>query len=173
MDGLLNNLVKQLSLLPTQCIYAFLNESEKTIYIGYTSNVLIAVNRVLNEFKNQLPADLDKLELKILEEVKEDYNLRVRFDYWSRVYSKFGWSLYRTFKPMRYKLRIDIMRDYRPGKKASYLFVVNLVSRRNRKLTVGVFDSRTECDEFVNINYGSGIDKIVYCENELTKEFNK
>jgi len=118
-----------------------------------------------------MDADWDKLDFRVIEKIDDPVKLRVRYQYWVSDYSNKGWVMYRDYKAIQYKVRIDIRNDETKGYNAKYLLYVKLVSRGYKELIVGVFDNLEECNKFIELNY-SNINDIVY-SNELTKKYRK
>lgn len=166
---LLDNLVH----LPDMCIYGFINEDDKKIYIGHTYDLLLALHRNLKEIKysnHPCKRDLKKLKFIIIETLNTRKKSHIRHQYWINDYSNKGYRLYRRYKACSFKLRIDLLADFRYQGYAKYLFYVKLLTKRYKELTVGVFDNIKETESFVSDNYKS-IDNIIYSDNALTKEY--
>lgn len=167
------NLFQELSNLPLKCIYGFVNETDKRIYIGYSSNILNTLSRKLMELKssnNVIKYDWDKLDFKIIEEIHSSNNLRIRYEHWVKEYNKNGYQMYREYKAVNYKLRIEVLHDVLMEGTRKYRFYVKIVSRGSRELIVGIFDNKEDMDVFIELHYKS-IDYIIYANNNLTKEY--
>lgn len=157
-------LFEELIKLPKKCVYGLFNYKDKKVYIGYSSNIFFTLSRLISS--NTLKEDWSLLELKILESFDSSNSLRIRYQYWSKYYSNQGFSLYRKYKAVQYKLREEIIRDLN----GRIHFSVKLISKGYKEILVGVFNDHTEMKEFVKTNY-SNIDAIVYADNELTKRY--
>jgi len=157
--------------LPTKCIYGLFNDLDKKVYIGHTSNLLRSIYSNINNLKYS-NIDFNRLQFRIIEGIEDSDRLRIRYQYWVSDYSNKGWIMYRDYKAIQYKVRIDIRNDETKGYNAKYLLYVKLVSRGYKELIVGVFDNLEECNKFIELNY-SNINDIVYSNNELTKKYRK
>lgn len=153
---------------PTMGIYAFVNEEDRKIYVGYSKNIVTAFSRLVQNLKySNMQEDADKLKFVILENIVTERSLRLRYEYWSRKYSNEGWSLYRSYRAVSYRLRVDLFSDHSERS----LIGVKIVSRGYKELTVGVFESVGESRAFINEYYKDGVDNLIYASNRLTKEF--
>lgn len=163
------HLLKELSSLPDKCIYGLFNDRDKKVYIGYSSNTLRTLYSNITNLKYS-NKDFDQLEFRIIEPIEDNNRLRVRYQFWVSDYSNKGWGMYRDYKAVEYKVRIDIKNDQRFVYGGNYLLYVKLVSRGYKELIVGVFDSLEECNKFVSLHY-SNIHDIIYADNELTRKY--
>lgn len=169
------NLFQELNSLPKQCVYGLFNEIDKRVYIGFTINILVTLPRLLNNINysnSLLKADLSKLEFRIIETIKENKSLRLRYQYWCRNYSNNGYMLYREYKAIQYRTRIEVIRNPLDERTDLYMCAVKLVSRGYKELTVGLFSNAAEAEAFVSEHYTS-IDSIIYADNYLTKRYLK
>jgi hypothetical protein len=157
---------------PANAVYAFVNEKDKRIYITYCTSFLSSVDRtiqLIERSKNSnrlLYDDRNKLDLIVLATDLVDKNsMRLMTSYWSNHYRNIGYSLYRKYNHIEYKIRTVINK--------SYQIEVQLVTRNNATLVVGVFSKAEEANEFTNeclVKQGSCI-LPVYALNQLTKEY--
>lgn len=171
-----NFLFQNLINYPDMCIYGLVNEIDKKIYLGYTSNLPLALSRIIKDSKysnNKLNKDFKKLELIIVEKITDRKNLRLRCKSWVNEYSNNGWMLYKKeTKLPTYKLRIDVYRDEARWTDEDLLVYVRLITRGYKELTVGVFSDYEEATIWSKENYPSNsINSIVYAKNALTQEF--
>lgn len=165
------DLINTLSQLPNMCVFALVNEKDKKIFIGKTTNLVTYLGRLINEcqYSNK---ELLTLPFIILESITDKPNLYVRFNYWINYYSNKGYLIYKKPKyRLNYKLRIDLMGDFRMQYEARHLFYVKILSRRYRELVIGVFDKIYDAEAFIADNYPNGIESVVYSSNSLTKEY--
>ena len=151
-------------------VYAFVNETDKKIYISYSTYILGAVARILRELKNgshisnDLCEDLDKLEVKVLEE-SSTMDLKLRATYFAKEYENNGYKLYRPVNYVQYSVK----RRYEKGN-----IVVELVTNSyNRSFVVGVFGKNEDALKFINEYYPNpdNIYRIVYANNKATKDY--
>lgn len=160
--------------LPDQCIYGLINNQDKKIFIGYTKDLVTALNRIGKDIKYSnhiLKNDINKLELIIIETINNEDLLRSRYQFWYNKYSNMGFLHYRKYKAMGfYKLFIDVLMVNHIHVPKVY---VKLRWGRSKELTVGIFDSVEECDAFINEFYPNknNIASIIYSSNILTKEY--
>lgn len=165
------DLFTQLISLPEKCIYAFFNHEDKKVYVGYSSNILRSLYSNFNGIKySNMKDDINKLSFSVLEEVVDTDRLRIRYQFWSDHYSNIGYGLYRNYKAVGYKARIDVQEEPGKGKLANYKFIVKLISRGYRELIVGIFDDLSEANKFISLHY-SNVNDIIYSDNELTNNY--
>ena len=158
-------------------VYAICNEKTKTVYIGYTSSFLTSINRNLKDIKDNNHKDIPKddypdLDIILLEEINSrNMDHRIRVAYWIDHYRNLGYSLYRTYPGLRYKVRIEIQSDFRHPSTAPLVYV-KLINRDYKKTIVGIFQSMHEAESFVAQYYNQSlITTIVYSDNILTREY--
>lgn len=160
--------------LPEKCIYAFLNQKDKKIYIGFTKNLLQALERNLYYMKysnHPCKNDIANLELIVLENIVTDLDLRLRYEYYSNKYSNEGWRLYRNYKAIDYKVSIDVINIAISNGMPSIKCCVKLRRRGSNELIVGIFNSVSEAELFVSDKYSNGVSNIIYADNKLTLDF--
>lgn len=155
-------------------IAGFINTQDKKILILESSNLLMAITRVLIEVKNntfkskKFIDDFNKLDdFKIFYELDGADNV-TRYLLVNKLldsYKAEGYSLYRPVKFTRFKIKKDIV-----TKDRLWYVVVKLVNW-NREILVGVFNKGYEADEFIKEAYPGEVESVVYANNELTKEF--
>jgi len=168
------NIISNLFNYPEMCIYGLINNTDKKIYLGYTVNLPQALSRIIKELKysnGKLRDDLNKLELIIIEPITDRKNLRIKYKEYSNKYSNEGWILYRKDKYSNipcYKLRIDVIGVGESSKDEDTKVEVNLLTRRYKKLTVGVFKDYVTAWDWALKNYPrwSNILNIVYAEDQ-------
>lgn len=161
-------LFQDLVTIPKRCVYALVNERDKKAYIAYSSNTLGSICNLISS--NKLQEDWSKLQIKILETIQSSNKLKIRYQHWTTYYANNGYRLYRDYKAVQYKLSIDVIEDHKRGVENRLLFIVRLVSRGYKSVTVGVFGSMEEMNEFIRLHY-TVIDDIVCADNELTKKY--
>lgn len=168
------DLISELIKLPSMCIYALINQPEKKIYLGFTTNIVTALGRITKDIKYS-NEELNNLPFVIIESPKDRINLYARFNYWYNYYSNKGYLFYNKNKPKLpiYKVRIDLMSDFRLKYETSALCYVKLVTRGYKELIVGIFKDYETAQEWTALNYSNGeVNKIVYSNNDLTKDYN-
>lgn len=165
------SLIKELLSLPEKCIYGLFDDSNKSVYIGYSSNTIRTIYSNLMNLKYS-NIDLSKLEFRVIEPIDSNIRLRVRYEYWVSNYSNNGWKMLRDYKAVGYKLRIEARSDESKNKHGKTYLYVSLVSRARKELIVGVFDAIEECNDFVKSNYSNIID-VIFADNKLTHDYRK
>lgn len=171
------NLIKDLFNYPEMCVYGLVNDTDKRIYLGFTSNLPLALSRIIKDLKysnGKLKNDLDKLELIILESITDRNNLRVRYRVHQTEYSNKGWMLYRRDNKLpNYKLRIDVVKASDGYIQKDYQVHIKLATRAGKELIVGAFSNYPDALEWANGAYEdkNNIINIVYADNELTKKY--
>jgi hypothetical protein len=153
----LETLLSILDSIPTACIYALVNESTKRFQVYSSTNtpshLLSLIRRIKSDPKEfLLREDLGGCILVILETKNMSRNRQLELinEYVSR-----GYSQYRMYSPIRYKLKTEVDTERR----AYCLYLVN--SKGNHKVLVGVFRKHRELQKFVDTHYAKGITKIV------------
>ena len=162
--------LKELATYSKSGIWGFINVTDKRIFISGSENILSAVSRNIEELllKNHscrlLLQDIPNLELIILETSVPKNQRKAKQSFCMDHYLSQGYSLYRTRKPVSYRITTAISNDY---------FVhVLLVNSRNDKIVVGVFDKMDDATQFITSHYNtSKIYNITYSKNNLTKLF--
>ena len=161
--------LKSLTNLSCPGVWAFVNESDKKIFISYSENILSAVSRNISELLSashscrSLVSDFSKLDLLVLEKVSKA-ETKVKAGRYKENYKADGWQLYNTSIPVQYSVKTTISNDCK--------IQVYLINRRKDKIVVGVFDSKQESDQFIQTHYPNNIvTSIVYSQNSLSKEF--
>lgn len=167
-------IVDNLFHLPEMCIFGLINEENKLIMIYRTKNIVTALARIINEYKYSNKTLLKYSKLVIIEEIKDPNNLWVRYSFWNKEYSNKGYIIGNKCRyNIRYKLRKQILRDFRRKYDTHPLFYVKVVSSRYKEIVVGVFDKVDDMDAFITEFYPHNglINNIVYSNNRLTKEY--
>lgn len=150
-------------------IYLLVDKLEKRCYVNYSSNISGSLNRLLSS--NLFFA---KYEFEILEIVTEPMNLRIRCQYFKDLYSSNGYEIINPKRVSSWKVFIEPINDFRFNTNKNYLFAVKLSSRGYKELTVGIFSTYVEVDEFINKFYARNIvTDIKYSNNKLTTEYLK
>jgi hypothetical protein len=161
------------SLMEFSCngVYYVINRSRKRVYLGFGVNMLNSLTRLLGDLKTnkalaQMAADAADLEFGVAEKIEtsDPGVLRVRMKYWSEEYKKLGYSLYRTYEGMKYKVKtvLDI----------SGRVVVMLTRPGCKPIVVGVFVRPHDAKLFVRLNYtGKEILQPIFCNNKYTKDW--
>lgn len=164
------NILKELSNLPSRCIYGLFNDVDKKVYIGYTNNTIASIYSNISNLKYS-NKDFNNLEFRVIEIIDTTHRLRIRYQFWSDYYSNIGWIMYRNYKAINYRIKIDVGEDFLKGRTNYYVYA-KLVSRGYKELIVGVFEDFEKCNMFVVDKY-SNITDIIYSDNSLTNEYMK
>ncbi len=166
---ILNDLVD----MPEMCVFGLVNIDTKSILIYRTTNIVTSLSRIIKEYKYSNNRILKNFELIIIEKIEDPNNLWVRYNFWTNEYSNRGYVIHNKCRyNIKYKLRKQILGDFRMKYNTRPLFYVKVVSRRYKEVTVGVFDNVIDMDAFTNTYYPSDIIlNIEYSNNDLTKEY--
>jgi len=140
--------------LPISGLYALQNDIDSKVYVLYSSNIYVALGKLLTGIKDRsnvaLRDDVSKLRLVVLETCPSDFKLlRSRYNHWVDVYSKKGYSSYRNYAGSKYKVSIRLVQT----PTGDYEHRVYLVSKRSRKILLAVFLTATEADSWVAATY--------------------
>lgn len=150
-------------------IFGFINDANKTLFLVTATNMLGSINRILDN-NNLVTANAD---IKLLEIVTNRSELQLRYNYWFNIYSNLGYNIL-SKKPSPYKLRIEVLQDFRSPNTKEVLFYLSIVPRSYKSFVVGVFSTYGEVEGFMRGNYSNEqVYKIVTADNQLTKEFLK
>ena len=163
----LNCIFEQLKSINKAGIYRLVNHAEKRCYVNYSSNMAKAVTRLLDS-----NLFFPEFEFDVLEIVTNPMKLKIRCQYFKDLQYSNGYNIINSNKVSNWKLVIDTIRDFRYQGDDAYLFSVKIVSRGYKELVVGIFDTYTAMDSFINKYYPrSVVTDLVICSNALTKEY--
>lgn len=164
--------------LPKRAIWAFINDTDRKIWVSHSRNVLRAFMHNLALIKNNLHQDTglnvdqSKIRFLILEDCEESVpkedEFLLREAYWMEDYKKQGYTLYRDRTPLELTLRIESDRLFEEYK---LVIVAKLIDRNDKQRIVGVFDKESEALVWTKKFYPGPIHEIHYCKNELTKRY--
>lgn len=162
--------------LPESAVFAIENSVDKRVYIGYSSCLsqklieLIGVIRRGERYGKQMKEDIRNLKLVVLEEVDCRNRGRMRHTYYNDLYKQNGWNMYVENPTVRYKPKQYVYNL----EKNNAIMSVQLVSAGNKKILVGLFDSKIEADEFIKIHYPNEFCyDIIYATNEISMRYIK
>ncbi len=137
-------------------VFGIVDEGNKTIFLASSSNMLGALNRILDKNINITSSS----KLITCEIVTDRLELTMRYNYWHRFYSNMGFIV-TSKKPSPYKVRIDPIVSEDKGRNEHMLFHVNLIHRGSKALLVGIFKSYPGAEGFVAQNYSNGVYNLV------------
>jgi len=167
-------IIDRLLAFPRQCIYALINPKDRKIFISYSRNLLFSIGRnidQINDDNHVCSRDKDLIELLIIETVKQEKDLRLRYRFWEEYFKQNGYSFYRNIKTINYRTRIEIIKRAKDKKS---LLAVKLISNNSRSMeVVGLFEKMEDAEAFKEKHYKGTILKVVYADNEDTKEYLK
>ena len=140
-------------------VFAFIDLRDSSVYVSHSSNMLLAMVRLLPKFKGY--------DVKILETtgtlgftgrllVVQKYLLD---------YKDAGFTILNRKIPLKYKVDIQVVNEH------PFRVHVVLVSRNKKKKVVGVFKKYREAIRFLEDHYSGDIINIIYARNELTKSY--
>lgn len=163
--------ISQLLYLNKPGIYALCNAQDCKIYIGQSVNMLQGITRLLGDLKQDkkhsgLLSDLEKINIIILETCPgaSSITLRTKLRTHVQKYEAEGYSLYRSYRGLSYKLSVTIGDDFNIYVKAR--------SQSNKTTVLGVFSTVKEADSFIARSFPDDtIQSLVYSYNKLTKEY--
>jgi hypothetical protein len=167
----MNITIQSLREMSSPGVFLLLERRKKRVYVGFGVNMLNSVTRLIgdlnvNKSLSEMAEDAPFLEISIAEKIEttDQGKLRVRMRYWSQEYKKLGYTLYRKYEGMRYKVKtvLDI----------SGRVVVMLTRPGCKPIVVGVFVRPHDAKLFVRLNYaGKEILEPIYCGNKYTKDW--
>lgn len=158
--------------IPLQAVYAFVNEIDRKVYVCASQDTIMSISQnvsALKQFVHRIGSmqdDAGKMWIRILETVEDSTELMLRENYWKDQFLSEGYTLYNNRNRVQYRIREEL--DIETGR-----IIVKLVSRRNKQIVVGVFNTKREVDCFVSKNYSKGIYNITYAKNLATNWFLK
>lgn len=161
--------------IPQSGVYALINETDRKIYITYSNYIFGSLSRIIRELKNdmfvpkELVDNVDDLEFRVLEQCWDLPNQKLRATFYMREFKKAGYTLFKEVKFVEYTVRKTVGADWR--KIYKNLVYVQLVANCNAKLTVAVFPKMEQAEEFIKKYYENGVNRIVYGENQLSRDY--
>jgi hypothetical protein len=169
------NMIDNLAHLPEMCIFGLINNDNKSILIYRTKNIVTSLSRIIKEYKYSNKKILRDFKLIIIEKIDDPNNLWIRYNFHNDQYSNKGYIVHNRCRyNIRYRLRKQILGDFRMKYDKRHLFYVKIVSRRNKEIVVGIFDNVPDMDRFTETHYPDGlILNIEYANNNITKEYRK
>lgn len=152
--------------------FCLINHSDKLVEVRYSSDVNKAIASILSDIKlgifnvPQLAKDyLDgKVEIRFLEEVSGQFNLRVCEYKWMEEYREQGYQPYSDRKGLNLRV-VTKVESY-----GTKFFVVVKLKYSRQEITVGVFEKKEHADRFIEKNYKK-ISKLVYDEGMYTNAY--
>jgi len=165
------NLVS-LETLNINAVYALINEVDKKAVVFSTVNVLRSLNRLIAENVDHnldyemIIQDLAKLKVCILERNVKESELRVRRDVWQNKLKDNGYSLYKEYRTVKYRIQVQntLIND-------TLYYCVYLISKRWNKHLVAVFDNLENCNHWIIETYPTDyVTNIVILNNDLYNE---
>jgi len=156
--------------LPESGVAAFVNHSDRLVYLFHSTCLVEAVARHVKSIVQglhssvRLGIDRNKLTFELLESESNSFALPVRIRYWRDLYLAKGYGLYKPINAAKYRLRIDY--DH----KANVL--VTAINSRHSEYVIGVFRNLGLAHQWVN-NTFKDREYIVpqYANNALTKSY--
>ena len=151
---------------PSNSIYAFVDDSSKSIYASHSTNSLFEIAKILtdlNEGFHKCTALLDlykanKLKLVVLKSYPiktSQYTIRAEFTDLMEQLEKEGWNNLRgDYNAGEFKLKAYV---YTLPKTKTPMFYVIAESKRKEKLVLGVFNSIDLGKEWISKTYPNGI----------------
>jgi hypothetical protein len=158
--------------LPRRGAVAFVNESDRKVWVTRVTGMLGAVGRIIDEIKwgeHRLIGreDYGKLKVVLLDDLKDNTSdgIKTVMLHWEGVYRERGYAFYNSNSSNGYKVSV-IMFDG--------MFYLQLRREKRRPIVAGVFKSNLECERFIKKYYPEkcGI-VVIYANNRLTREFHE
>lgn len=166
MDNITTEELAVLFKRSNKAIIAFINETDKKVWISPTNNAIEAIVRYNKQlldssFKlKELVADykVGSVKVCILETFDSTEKLETmlaRAGYWERHYLKLSFSLYSKAKKLSYRLiekPITI--------KSKYYMALYASTKSGKKAMLGVFTTKQAVDSFIAKNYPDSVDNL-------------
>lgn len=153
-------------------VFCLINHSDKLVEVRYSSDVNKAIASILSEIKlgifnvPQLSKDYvdGKVEIRFLEGINGQFNLRVCEYKWMEEYKEQGYKPYSDRKGLNLRV-VTKVESY-----GTKFFVVVKLKYSRQEITVGVFEKKEYADRFIEQNYKK-ISKLVYDDGMYTKAY--
>lgn len=152
-------------------VYGIVNEEDKLVVVGSTTNLYLAIGRLMGVLQmgsceyGTLKEDLNICSVSILETGVPKEHLKVRTRHWIDHYLSRNYKQYKDTNPVLYTLSTEM--DYYHGQ---LRYLVYLQNRRSEKTIIGVFKKKREMTEWIRRSYPdqpSRIGRIVIHESML------
>jgi len=163
--------------LNVACVYALYSDSTKMVHVSHTTNLLIALGRLLSDMDASVYGGLkydvmnDQVKLKILttqpEVVDDKRMIKLHASLYMDKFKQQGYTAYKPTNLVKYKIRKSIK-----VLQLKAFYVVDLVNSRNDKILVGVFRNKREMDQFLKQYYpNDNISGFYYANNQWTNQW--
>lgn len=155
--------LETLSKLSGNSVFALKHRFKKRIQVYGSVSTLLSLGRLILEINasgeySELLADIQNVDLVILEENVPDGDMRLKVSNWVYEFECLGYILYKDLSPLKYVL--ETVLEYKNGRLCYCLYVKN--QGKDRKL-VGVFDKKKQLTEFIKGSYKEKrVSAIVY-----------
>lgn len=163
------DLLNVLNSLQYGCIYLLQHKTKNKVFVKRTKNLLVALTYLVKDRNTRSKSILENYELVVLEEVSEDdLLLRIRESYWKRHYKQNGYEIMNPRLATNLSVKVKYKFD-----KSTLTIVVYLEDCMREKRIVGIFDSKEDCDLFLDKYYNkfSEYNTISYANNSRTKAY--
>lgn len=161
-------IINNLFSIPQNAIWAFVNEDDRRVYIGYSERAVGAIGQAITDIQRHchkwIPGDdIGKLKLVLLEEFNNRLIAQLRVGVYVDKYRKEGYTLYRKYN---HEKRFLLEEDFVDNK----YYGLMLRSKCGDEIVLGVFNTKNECIEYRK-TYCRNIADVVICNNKLTREY--
>jgi hypothetical protein len=169
----LTNLIYDLLTLPKTAVFAFINDFDKRVYVGYSSTFKTRLMAIIDQIATKrwkyrgMTNELKKLRLVILDKNIPEHDLKIFTKYHRDSYRNNDYRFYNKERlPLQYSFTI------RFTDKRNAICVVALTTRRDPTI-LGWFETIEEANDFLvmvkdrNLNPSQN---VVYARNQTTRK---
>lgn len=150
-------------------VYCVKNQLKKYIQIYASRNMLDSINNLYKEIDyTPLKNDMNDLCLEILEISGDTKYLKVLQSKWIEYYKKLGYSFYKEYNLVNYKLYDGAIKVNQ-----TLYYSVYLQNKRRDKIILGIFSTKIDAIKWKNNSYPDDIIvNLVFADNEFTYKVN-
>lgn len=169
----ITNLILNLFTLPKTAVFAFINDSDKRVYVSYSSTFKMRLMTIIDQIATRrwkykgMINELSKLRLVVLDRNQPEHELKLFTKYHRDYYRNQGYRFYNSKErvPLQYSFTI------RFSDRRNAICVVALTTRREPTI-IGWFETLEEAKEFLELVNDRTINptrNIVYARNRVTR----
>lgn len=167
---------------PLSCVFAFVNNQDKSFYAFHSMNALIEVTKQITEIRENTHKCIPliesyksgNIEIKVFATFHPDVEITVmKAEYTSIVddLEKEGYTNLRSnYNAGEFTLKTEVLQMYADA--YPRLFVL-AVSKRREKVVLGIFETMQDGKAWIKKTYGSDTKKVLlrFCDNDLTTKY--
>jgi len=136
------------------CIYAFINEEDKKVLFGHSRNMSNSILNLHNQFlyNKEIQKDRNKIELKTIETYTYINFLypKARVDQLYREYKQLGYTFYNSYKPLGWKIEVQLGTSTLEGSKTYYRAIVAVKTHSSKSYPVKTFVMLKDAEKYAS-----------------------